>query len=717
MPDWHHLGPKMLFSLTFLEHVECLGAQTNGSTGCFSSNRDEVFDLMNTITALSSALYLGIDTGGTYTDAVLWSEADGIVAKAKSLTTRHDLAVGIAGAVDAVIAQARIAPATIKLVSMSTTLATNALVEGQGGRVGLVMIGFDQSDFDRDGLSRALGLDPVVFCPGGHDVHGNAKELVLDNLADALEMFEARVSSIAVAGCFATRNSEHEIAARDMIRATSGLPVTCSHELSSRLGGPRRALTTVLNARLVSMVDRLINATIGFLEKRGIAAPLMVVRGDGALVTAEFARGRPIETILSGPAASLVGARHLTGLDDAVVSDIGGTTTDIAVLNGGRLRLDPDGATVGGMRTMVEAVAMHTFGLGGDSEVSMREQSLTSIIELGPRRLVPLALAGMKHGVAIHRELKRQLNTPTGGRLDGRFAMRTGVPDALAVGLTESEVRLYGRVTDLPVALDRLVVSSAETATLNRLVIRGLVHIVGLTPSDAAHVLGRQDNWDSVAAKLGAQLFARKRDGRGNPVASDAVQLSEAILQAVTRKSAEAILETAFGEDGLDGVACIAHPLVQRALAKQGGMAKLTIALDRPVIGLGASASLHYDGLSDLIGNECQIAEHADVANALGAVVGQVQMSATARVSQPEIGLFRFNLGTLIEDYNTENEAIAAAEVHVRAMAGDLAKRAGTDQPYVAISRDFTVATVEGERSFIEATILATATGRPRIAT
>ena len=92
---------------------------------------------------LPGPIFLGIDTGGTYTDAVLWSEAGGeVLAKAKALTTRHDLAVGISGAVDAVMQKAGVDPAAIKLVSMSTTLATNALVEGQGGRVALVMIGF-----------------------------------------------------------------------------------------------------------------------------------------------------------------------------------------------------------------------------------------------------------------------------------------------------------------------------------------------------------------------------------------------------------------------------------------------------------------------------------------------------------------------------------------------------------------------------------------------
>src|SRR5262245_14185967 len=122
----------------------------------------------------TSPLFLGIDTGGTYTDAVPWPEASRPVPKAKARPTRHDLAVGISGAVDAVLAKAKAAPDVIKLVSMSTTLATNALVEGQGGRVALVMIGFSEADLERDRLKAALGHDPVIFLPGGHDVHGNA---------------------------------------------------------------------------------------------------------------------------------------------------------------------------------------------------------------------------------------------------------------------------------------------------------------------------------------------------------------------------------------------------------------------------------------------------------------------------------------------------------------------------------------------------------------
>ena len=662
------------------------------------------------------ALYLGIDTGGTYTDAVLWSETAGVAAKAKALTTRHDLAVGIGGAVDAVLEKAGTDPKSIKLVSMSTTLATNALVEGQGGRVALVMIGFAPADLARDGLEKALGGDPVVFCDGGHDVHGNARPLDLAALEAGLPALSASVSGFAICAYFATRNPAHEILARDLIRERTGLPVTASHELSSKLGGPRRALTTLLNARLISMIDRLVAATEGFLERRGIVAPLMVVRGDGALVSAAFARQRPIETILSGPAASLVGARHMTGLDNAVVSDIGGTTTDVAVLDKGRPRLDPEGATVGGFRTMVEAVAMRTFGLGGDSEVRLEEGALTPRILLGPRRLVPLALAGQAHGEAVTKHLERQLRAPNPGRMDGRFAMRTGVPERLAAGLTGPEQKLYDAIGMAPQPLDTLLTSTAQMATLNRLVSRGLVHVCGFTPSDAAHTLGRQANWNAVSARLGAELFARRRDGRGQPIAETPEALSERVLVAVTRLSAEVILETAFAEDGLDGAATVAHALVQRAVDGRDGIARFSVALDRPVIGLGASAPLHYADLPGLVGNRCIVPEDTDVANALGAVVGQVRVSAEALVSQPKEGLFRLSAGGMMRDFTDENAAVSNAEEKVRELAAERAKIAGTDMAEVAVSHDIRTSTVEGQRMFIEARIVAVATGRPRIA-
>jgi N-methylhydantoinase A/oxoprolinase/acetone carboxylase beta subunit len=163
-----------------------------------------------------------------------------------------------------------------------------------------------------------------------------------------------------------------------------------------------------LNARLVGTIHHLIDATESLLRARSIVAPVMVVKGDGSLISVAEARRKPVETILSGPAASVVGASYLTGLRNAFVSDIGGTTTDLALLRDGRPRLDEDGAKVGGWSTMVEAVAMHTIGLGGDSEIRQDRESPGLRLLLGPRRVIPVSLLAEQFPQEVHSALHRQ---------------------------------------------------------------------------------------------------------------------------------------------------------------------------------------------------------------------------------------------------------------------------------------------------------------------
>ncbi len=657
---------------------------------------------------------LGIDTGGTYTDAVLFTEKDGVVGKAKALTTRHDLAEGIAGAVGRVLASVSVPENGIGLVSLSTTLATNALVEGQGSRACLVMIGFSPEDMKRDGLAEALGNDPVIFLPGGHNVHGHETPLDMSALEAALPELSASVASFSVAGYFAVRNPAHEIRVRDLIREKSGLPVTCSHELSSKLGGPRRALTTLLNSRLVSMLDRLIGACEGFLQQSGIAAPLMVVRGDGALISAAEARLRPIETILSGPAASIVGARYLTGLENAVISDIGGTTTDVAVMEGGRPRLDADGAVVGGYRTMVEAVAMRTYGLGGDSEVRINDRGLVSRIELGPRRFLPLSLAAHLYPQAIVPVLDRQLRATHPGRHDGKFALRTGVPDSLASGLQAQELALFSRITRTPVSLNDLLASTQQKATLDRLVARGLVHIAAITPSDAMHVLHGQDQWNETAARLGIEIASRMRDGSGRSIANSAEEMAEKIVARLTRQSSEAILTACLSEDQVGDVDPSRSTPVNHALERMPGIVRFGLRLDRPLIGLGASAPVYYPAIADMLDVEAVIPAEADVANAVGAVVGQVRESVTVFVTSPVEGVFV--VAGAGENLRLANEeaAFSVARKRAETAATHAAQRSGCDQPALSVIQEIDAPEVEGRRQLIEARFIATASGRPR---
>ncbi|MFN3824307.1 MAG: hydantoinase/oxoprolinase N-terminal domain-containing protein [Pseudorhodobacter sp.] len=661
-------------------------------------------------------LFLGVDTGGTYTDAVVLDpDADAVLGKAKALTTRGDLAQGIGGAVDAAMAAAGVAPRDISMVSLSTTLATNALVEGQGGRVALVFIGFDADDRARAGLEEAMRGDPVIVLAGGHSHAGTeAAPLDLAGLERALTGLE--VEGFAVAARFATRNAAHETAARDVIRRVTGRAVTCSHELSANLNGPKRALTAVLNARLIGMIDRLVTACESHLSLREISAPVMVVRGDGALISAAMVRERPIETILSGPAASIVGARWLTGESDALVSDIGGTTTDVALLRGGLPEIDPMGARVGGLRTMVEAVAMRTTGLGGDSEVHLVSGGLSAALRLGPRRLVPVSLLAVEHGAMVHAALDRALSTGIAGEHDGRFV----IPMAgRAEGLAAREAGLLARIT-APMPLDRALTTRLEAAALDRLVARGLVMVAGVTPSDASHELDMLRDWDAGAARKALDLMARRRAGNGERIAPDAATLARMIVDQLTEQTVTCLLEAAFAEDpgfaGADAAALARHPLTRAGLGNHRGVVEFSARLGVPVIGLGASAPAYYGAVGHRLGARMILPDHAGVANAIGAVVGQVSQRATGVVSSEGEGQFIAHLSYGPARFTRASDALDAMETALRAEAEARARLAGAADLLVTVARDIREAEIEGRPMFIEATIAVTASGRPRIA-
>lgn len=664
------------------------------------------------------AYFLGVDTGGTYTDAVIVDEAaDRVIGSAKSLTTRGDLAIGIGKAVDAALAGAGIAAAEVALVSLSTTLATNALVEGQGGRVALVFIGFDPDDLDRGGLTEALKGDPVIRLAGGHTHAGTeGQPLDLAALEAELAALGDSVMGFAVAARFATRNPAHEVAARDLIRSVTGRPVTCSHELSAQLNGPKRALTAVLNARLIGMIDRLVAACERHLLAVGIAAPLMVVRGDGALISAAMVRERPIETILSGPAASIVGARWLTGESDALVSDIGGTTTDVALLRGGLPEIDPQGARVGGFRTMVEAVAMRTTGLGGDSEVHLVTEGLDGGLRLGPRRLVPVSLLAVDHAAMVHSALDRWLSADAVGEHDGRFVIPMG---GNAGGLGPRDMAVLARVTE-PMPVVAALTSRLEVAALERLVARGLVMIAGVTPSDASHVLGRLAAWDGEAAQKAVRLLAKRRNGKGERFAPDAATLAQQIVDQLTAQTVDCLLEAAFGEDpafaGDVPEVLARHRLTAAGMAGHRGVVEVTLRLGVPVIGLGASAPSYYGAVGERLGARMILPEHAGVANAIGAVVGQVSQRATGLVSSAGEGRFTAHFATGLQIFGDRDAALAAMEAALVADASTRARMAGAEELRVTTTRDIREAEVEGRAMFIEATLTATASGRPRVA-
>lgn len=661
------------------------------------------------------AILLGIDTGGTYTDAVLFDEQRGVLRSAKSLTTRHDLSVGVRGAVEAVLSEPP--PRPVSLVSLSTTLATNALVEGHGSPVCLLLLGQPPAILERAGLRQALALDPAVFVAGGHGAAGDEQApLDLAALHEAVQTHAPHVSAFAVAGYFAVRNAAHELAARELVQSLCGLPVTCSHELASALDAPRRALTALLNARLVHLLDQLIRAVTGLLEEQHIAAPLMVVKGDGSLIAADEALRRPVETILSGPAASLVGAHHLCGEDDVLVSDIGGTTTDVAVLRGGRPALDSRGATVGGWRTMVEAVAVHTFGLGGDSETHWPvEQGL----RLGPRRNVPLSLLATTEP-ALNDQLKAALQSYVPPL--PRFALRLRPLSYASSRLSRFEQQIWDRLETGPAGIADFAEDLVLSRALDRLVARGLVAVSGFTPSDASHVLGLQQTWDVEAARLGAECWVRHLGGvgrRDRPV--DAEHFARAVVESMTAQSGVALLRTALAEQGLpdlDSGGELGRALVTRSVSGDSdpeALVSLAVHLKRPLVAIGAPAAVYYPAVAERLGTRLVLPPFAEVCNAVGAVASGVLQHVRVLITSPQEGVFRVHAPAGVRDFNRLEGAAEHAETEAAREARSNALQAGAAEVQVRVARSDRVASgVEGRELFIESEIVATAAGRPR---
>lgn len=658
------------------------------------------------------ALKLGIDTGGTYTDAVLLDQDQQLVASAKALTTQHQLSLGIGAAIDAVLAQQP--DCRIELVSLSTTLATNALVEGEGARVCLLLAGFKPSQLERPELRAVLGSDPAVTLAGGHGADGTALQ-ALDEAAvrEAVETHGPHVSAFALSSLFAVRNPAHELAMREIVRRHSNLPISCGFELSAKLDAPKRALTAVVNARLIGLLSELLEATQAILASRQIAAPLMVVKGDGSLISAALAKRCPVETILSGPAASLVGASHLCGERNALVADMGGTTTDVAELIDGAPKIDPRGALVGGHRTMVEAVQMHTYALGGDSEVRFQRESKRYAV--GPRRTIPVSLLLHEYPQLMD-SLRKQAALDYPRTHDAQFALRRRVLPS-AQSLSGRQKYLWELMADGPMALSELFEDQTMDRTLDRLISLGLVIKSAFTPSDACHILGKQQAWNREAAELAAgimTLYCKQNLGEAFESSS---AFAQHVLDTVSRDAASRLLETALAETiaGKNGELSPSQAaLFELALdGSEQGLLKANFGLSVPLVGLGAPVRSYYEKTARLCNTRLEIPEFAHVANAIGAVVGTVRQRAHALITAIDRKSVRVHCGELQRDFDSLDAGAAWCEDQLRDTALQLAVEAGAENPQVCVERKDTVASKNGEEVFFESNITATASGRP----
>jgi N-methylhydantoinase A/oxoprolinase/acetone carboxylase beta subunit len=558
-------------------------------------------------------LVLGIDTGGTYTDSVILDMDNGrIVTKAKALTTKEDLSIGVK---NSLLNLDPVDYKKISMVSLSTTLATNAVVENKGGEAGLIIIG-PKTDIE---VPAAMKINLA----GGHDIHGiPMDDLDLSQAEKAIREFQGKVDTIAVSSYLSVRNPEHELQIKDLIQKRFDIPVVCAHQLTTSLGFSERTVTAVLNAKLIPIIKDLNDSVKKVLNEFGIKAPLMVVKGDGCLMDEKMAQEKPIETILSGPAASVIGATYLAKTENAVILDMGGTTTDIAIVEKGMPRLNQEGANVGNWLTRVQAAEISTFGLGGDSYLRIAKDGN---IVFGPQKACPLSLAASRYP-GLRKELLERYIDPKNEypnfQITDCFILAKDY-DSLK-DLTEVEksvIKLLETGAHSICYLARRLDLDLYTIGLSRLINAGVIVRAGITPTDILHAMDIYAPWDRQAALIGTRLLAEKMSLRDE-------EFLEIAFQRIINDTAINIMQSVLNFEGVnfnlrDHTEAVFF--YENALKmSRPAILNCSMNLAYPILAIGAPVKTYLPKVAEKLNAELLIPEHAEVANAVGAAAGKI---------------------------------------------------------------------------------------------
>jgi len=471
---------------------------------------------------------LGVDVGGTNTDAVIVSSDGSVVAKVKRPVT-DDVVTSIRIAVREVLSASGRSASDITHAMLGTTQVTNAIIERRNlNRVGVVRIGAPATlaippltSWPED-LRRAVDQESIVV-RGGFEFDGREiAPLDLDAVADFVDRLRPDISVLAVSSVFSPVNADHELAVLDLVSTRwPDLPVSLSNEIGS-IGLLERENATVLNAAVTDVARRAASAFRDAVEQAGIRAELFLTQNDGTLMTLDYAMRYPILTVACGLTNSMRGAAYLSGVTEAVVIDVGGTSTDVGVIRNGFPRESSMAVEVGGVRTNFRMPDLISLGLGGGSLVTGDPSS----VSVGPRSLGHrLVLEGRSFG---------------GGTLT--FTDVANAVGAARIGTHRPEVdanlaqRAYARgIAMVEESIDRIKTSAQDVP---------LVAVGGgsaLLPDrlEGVSQVRRPEHYD-VANAIGAAIA--KVSGRTDRVyALEGRQREDVLAEAQTLAEAEAV--------------------------------------------------------------------------------------------------------------------------------------------------------------------------------
>ncbi|MGI6778184.1 MAG: hydantoinase/oxoprolinase family protein [Acetivibrionales bacterium] len=658
---------------------------------------------------------LGIDTGGTYTDAVIFDfETKAIISSAKSVTIKEDLTLGINNALQQLPVDKL---SEVMLVSLSTTLATNACVEGKGSRAVLILIGCDRDIVEEYGVKYGLpDSDRIIFLDGGHDQEGHVKnEPDWNYLKRRISEFEKTADAFAVVELWGIRNIDYERKSKDFISEWTGKPVVCGHDLTDEVNSLKRAASALLNAQLIPLVNDFINSVKSSLSYFKINAPLVIVRGDGSLMSEEFAREKPVETLLSGPAASVSGGINLSKRKNCVVVDMGGTTTDLALVRDGIPILAYEGVKVGDWRTGTKSIYINTFGLGGDSLIRHNKENKLLV---GPFRAAPLSWLADKCPEIIKtiKELKLQKKRHTVSLCEFFYLIKDITNDSY---YNDEEKEVVKMLKDSPKSILELSESTGISIYGNRfqrLEKHGIIMRSGLTPTDIMHLTGDFSGWNRDAAQLGAEIMAFQLN-----ITLD--ELNKRVYHLVKRKLYYNIVKMLLeneNEELFKGIDIDSfHDLIMMGYrkpyyegipdksSKNKGYIESVFNTGLSLIGIGAPIHIYLPDVAKSLNAECIISEKASVANAVGAITGNITVEEKViirpnyQAGTKEVFMCYSSVSRAkFEDYH---DAISWAESEATKLARENAIARGAGEVNVVTSIDRNEAALSGY--FIDADI------------
>lgn len=533
---------------------------------------------------------IGIDTGGTYTDAVLFDLREyQVISVSKRPTIHHCLERSIVQALDDIFPVGK--AEAVRKIAVSTTLATNAIAEGRMSKVGLIVIG-RVKPFDAPVVS-------VRYVEGGHDHLGKeVTPLNVEQIVDAVDGFKGHVDAYAVAASLSIENQTHEQVAAKAIELVDRKPVVCSSGVSSKAGIRERASTAVLHAGLMPVIQGFVKQVNQLKKDRFLTSEIRIIRGDATADNLTQAVSRAASTVASGPAATAYFGAKSTAARLAMVVDIGGTTTDITFIKNGKPVVSNEGSLIDRWQTHINAVDIHTVGIGGDSLVGLNRSGQLTI---GPLRVQPLAMTqGIPDPASWLGEENRSrwINSVNSKEPVQNDALDPVIAHLLQEGgATPADLIVHLGMSDF--GLDR---------RLEDLAFKNQVSAVGFTPTDAPHVLGKSQIGDAAASVAGARILA---DLRGETIEA----FSKAVLEATQQKIADAILGYAFTKQ-------TGKPMEAFSTVNQGvPLFSCRFKLEVPIVGIGAAARHLLPEVADRLHTQAVFPPHFEVGNALGAIM------------------------------------------------------------------------------------------------